>query len=349
MQEVVVALERLVAAHRMPSASLAIRVDGVERLVHTVGLARLDPERPAVGDQPYDLASVTKPLAGAGVAAALIDSGALGLDEPARRYLPDVDPRVSVRHLLQHASGYPAWAPLYADIEAPWGTAEARRRVLDAARGTPLQAEPGAAHRYSDLGFLVLLEVLERVAGPLEHALHRLVLAPAGATDLRWGWPCAAATELCPVRGAIVEGTVHDLNCAAMGGVSTHAGLFGTARAVAALADAMLDAGTGRGGPLAGRALAEMWRSRGPGSHCCGWDGVTRGGYTSTGAHWPDDGVGHLGYTGTSLWLAPRQRTVVALLTNRVHPTDDKARIRAFRPAVHDVVARALGWDRDLG
>jgi serine-type D-Ala-D-Ala carboxypeptidase len=71
---------------------------------------------------------------------------------------------------------------------------------------------------------------------------------------------------------------------------------------------------------------------------------VSTGGYTSTGAHWPSDGIGHLGYTGTSLWLAPRQRVAVALLTNRVHPVDDKAAIREARPRIHDAVARDLGW-----
>jgi CubicO group peptidase (beta-lactamase class C family) len=219
--------------------------------------------------------------------------------------------------------------------------------VISAAVSTPLAYEPGAAHTYSDLGFLTLLAVLEATGGArIDALLQELVLGPAGLTDLRWGWPGAAATEDCPVRGRVVEGEVHDLNAFSMGGVSSHAGLFGTARSVARAGDAVLDAVQGRRDDLPGRALARFWSSRGRGSHACGWDTVSLP--SSTGAYWPSDGIGHLGYTGTSLWIAPRQRVVVALLTNRVHPVDDKtkAAINDARPRVHDAVARDLGWDR---
>lgn len=336
MEEVARELDAIVAEGRIPSASIAVRVDGREALAHTVGRARLDPPRAAVPDQPYDLASVTKPLAGATLAARWLERGALSLDDPAARFVPGVDGRIAVGMLLQHASGYPAWAPLYERVpREAWGTPEARGAIVAAAVATPLAAPPGTTHTYSDLGFLALLAVLEALGGPLDRQLDE-VLGSAGLEGLRWGWPGAAATEDSPLRGGVIEGCVHDPNAFAMGGVSTHAGLFGTARAVAAFGDALLD------GRLP--SPAPLWAAKGPGSHRAGWDGVSVGAYTSTGSRWPADAVGHLGYTGTSLWIAPRQRVVVALLTNRVHPRDDKQAIRAARPRVHDAVARALGW-----
>ncbi len=343
MQRVAAEIDALVAEGRIPSASIVVRVEGELALLHTAGRARLEPERPAVLHQAYDLASVTKPLAGATVASELLRRGELSLDDRAARFVPEVDPRITVRMLLQHVSGYPPWAPLHDRVpRSAWGTAEARATILAEARRSPLAAEPGATHAYSDLGFLVLLQVLEAVGGPLDGQLDRILARAGLAGAVRWGWEGAAATEDCPLRGEVIEGRVHDPNAFAMGGVSTHAGLFGTAASVAAVAEGLLDAARGVRDDLP--SPLPLWAAKGLGSHRAGWDGVSRGAYTSTGRGWPDDGVGHLGYTGCSLWIAPRARVVVAFFTNRIHPTDDKGPIRAARPRVHDAVARALGW-----
>jgi len=341
------ALDEVLASCALPSLSLNVRVGGWEAYHRTIGLARRVPPRPALEDQPYDLASLTKALATSPVVASLIEKGALALDSAVADFLPEVDPRVRLDHLLDHTSGFPKWNALYAESDAAWGLRETRELMIRIARQTPLRAAPGTAHVYTDIGFLVLLALIEEVSGqPFERLFADRVLSPAGVDELRWGWPMAAATERCPVRGALVEGTVHDLNCAALGGVSTHAGLFGPARAVARLAQRLLDAATDPGAEpgLPGRTLAALWRRRGLGSHTGGWDTVTRGGYTSTGAYFPDDAVGHLGYTGTSLWIVPSRQTVVVLLTNRVHETDELDGIRRARPRIHDAVARALGW-----
>ncbi len=344
MDAVARAVDGWVAAGQIPSASVVVRVAGDEVLHHTAGLARLEPPRPARPDEVYDLASVTKALGAATVAAGLIQGGALQLDAPTTRWGVGTQ-GMTPRLLLAHCAGTSAWAPLYEDVpRALWGSTSARESILRAAAALPLESEPGTQHRYSDVGFLVLLAVLEAAGGARIDAL----LAPsltASEVDLRWGWTGAAATEDCPVRRHVVEGEVHDLNAAAMGGVSSHAGLFGTARHVATFAEALLDAAHGRRDDLPGAGLAALWSTRGLGSHRGGWDGVSTG-YTSTGRWWPSDGVGHLGYTGTSVWVAPRHRVVVALLTNRVHPTDDTEAIRAGRPRIHDAVAEALGWDR---
>ncbi|MCA9492607.1 MAG: beta-lactamase family protein [Myxococcales bacterium] len=341
MQRVVDEIQAILAEGSIPSASICVRVRGRTELSHAAGHARLDPVREAVPGQVYDLASVTKPLAGATVAAAWLARG-LGLQDPVHRHLPDVDPRITVAMLLTHSSGYPPWAPLYERIDrARWGTPEGRAEILALARATPLAHVPGETHAYSDLGFLVLLSLLEALGGPLDSQLAPLLVAP-----MSWGTApgVAAATEDCPVRGRVIEGEVHDLNAFAMGGVSTHAGLFASSESVALQAEALLDASRGLRDDVPDPS--PLWACRGPGSHRGGWDGVTLGAYTSTGSSWPVDGVGHLGYTGTSVWIAPRERVVVALSTNRVHPVDDKAPIRAARPRVHDVVARVLGLRR---
>ncbi len=342
-------LDDLTTRRVVPSISLCIRVGGDEVYHRTAGLARFDPPRVATSDQPYDLASVTKVLGGTAVVASLIEDGTLAFDQPAATWLDGVDPRVTVRQLLQHGSGLPAWRRFYAmlDGRAP-GTAATRAFLYDAIRSVPLEADPDSRHTYSDVGFLWLLLICEAATEqPFAQLFHERVRVPSGVDDLRWGWPGAAATEWpCPERHVGIEGVVHDLNCASLGGVSTHAGLFGTSRAVARLGGAFLGAAAGdpRYAGLPGATLQKMWAMQGPGSHRCGWDAISRGGYTSTGAHFPDDTIGHLGYTGTSLWMSPGRQTVVALLTNRVHPLDDAGPIREVRPLVHDAVARFLEW-----
>ena len=129
-----------------------------------------------------------------------------------------------------------------------------------------------------------------------------------------------------------------------MGGVSTHAGLFGSAKTVAEVADALRAALSNTPNPLPADVVQTMAEQRGAGSHRLGFDGISSG-YTSTGRYFPADTVGHLGYTGTSVWMVPSRKTTVVFLTNRVHPVDDLTEIRTVRPQIHDAVARALEWD----
>ena len=328
----------------LPSISMAIRVGDKQVFAHSVGLAQRNPERHVVAEQVYDLASVTKVLAGVGVSAALVDAGRLDLDAPICEVLPDVDRRITTRQLLSHASGYPAWAPLYQRVER-WGSDDTRAQVLQLARQTPLEGVPGESHRYSDLGYLTLCALLETIGGQrLDALFHDWVLRRLDLPDLTWGGPPeSAATERCPMRGQVIVGQVHDLNTAAMGGVSTHAGLFGTAAAVAHVVDCYRIAAQR---PKC--AMATFFTHRGAGSHRLGWDGISAG-YTSTGQYFPTDTVGHLGYTGTSVWTVPSKETTVTVLTNRIHPVDDLTAIRAARPRIHDAVATALGWDRNSG
>jgi CubicO group peptidase (beta-lactamase class C family) len=262
-------------------------------------------------DRVFDLASLTKVLCTTEVAMRAVASGALSLDAPH----PLLPPGVHVRHLLQHASGYPAWRAL-------WGEGS-RDAVVAAAVATPRSAPPGVSHVYSDIGFLALGALLEQVGGARIDALYR--------GSLRWGDPTAEPT-FCFERSAELRGQVHDRNAAAMGGVAPHAGLFGSAREVVASAQAWLD------GRVPGAALA--FTSRGPGTHALGWDTPSPGGGSSAGPRPPADAVGHLGFTGTALWMSPSMGVIAVLLTNRVMCGPDLTGIRTLRPAWFQAV-----WD----
>lgn len=266
----------------------------------------------------YDLASLTKPLCTAEVALRLVAAGRLALDAGH----PLLPPGVTIRHLLQHASGWKAWEGFHVRCAD-------RAAILAAVLATPLDHAPGTVHTYSDLGFLALGAVLEAVGGA------RLDAQWVG--PLRWGDPRSEST------GEGRGGAVHDPNARAMGGIAPHAGLFGTAREVAEVAARWLPGAalsTEIGPPLVARALVE----RGPGTHALGWDTPSPGGVSTAGAAPPDDAVGHLGFTGTSLWISPSRGRVAVLLTNRVAFGPDLSAIRALRRAFHQAA-----WDLPAG
>ena len=319
---------------------------------HAQVCPRLRPVRPG---QVWDLASLTKVLGTTAICMALVDRGELDLDTPLSTLLHGAPDGVTPRLCLSHASGWPAWSRYFDAVEAthrPWGTQATREWVFEQAWRTPLEAPPDTRHRYSDIGMIALGAYLERLTSTrLDLLWHTLVGTPTGV-DLRWGWPGAAATEDCPLRGRVVVGEVHDLNAAVLGGIAPHAGLFGSADAVADLGQHILRSHRGSGW-LQATTVDHFFAYAGPGSHHLGFDGVTPGG-SSAGPHWPLDGVGHLGFTGCSVWMAPRQGVVVALLTNRVHPVIEGGAVpgaplhpryrcfKALRPAVHSAVVEVL-------
>jgi CubicO group peptidase (beta-lactamase class C family) len=287
----------------------------------------------------------------------MVASGVLDLDAPISDTIADAPSGVTAAHCLAHTSGLPGWRALFdlpAVRGAGWGSPAARIRVLQSARTTPVVAQPGKEYAYSDLGFLTLCALLERLGGaPIETLFSTLVATPSGV-DLRWGWPGAAATEDCPLRGRVIVGAVHDMNAFAMGGYASHAGLFGTADAVAALGAWQLRAWQGVSDEgLSPSVVQRFWAHRAAGSHHLGWDGVSQGG-SSAGPRWPRDGVGHLGFTGCGVWMAPRQNLIVSLVSNRVHPDIEGgavpnapvhpryASFKALRPRVHTAVIAAL-------
>lgn len=357
-------LERAVDDGVIPGIALCIRVRG--RVVFDVALGHAE-QRPSVRqastETAWDLASLTKVLATTPVAMSLVADGLLDLDAPLKSILPDAPDGVTAAHCLSHTSGLEPWLPLYELPQvkgAGWGSPAARDHALAAARGSKVQASAGAQHAYSDLGFLLLCSAMETLAGArIDRLFEGRVAGPSGVR-LGWGWPDAAATEDCPHRGEVVRGKVHDLNAYAMGGISSHAGLFGRAADVAAAAAWQLRAWQGDDTQgLSPAIVRRFWSHKAAGSHHLGWDGVSPTG-SSAGPLWPADGVGHLGFTGCGVWIAPSQDVIVAMVSNRVHPQVEGgsvpdapihpryAAFRALRPAVHTAVVEALrrtgGW-----
>ena len=318
---------------------------GVTRLVPAPG----EPVTPATW---FDLASLSKPIATTTVALALAAEGRLDLDAPVSRYRPSfAHPGVTVRHLLTHASGLPAWLPLHERLR---GRPDARRTAAELVDETPLEAPPGARAVYSDLGFITLGAVLEQVGeARLDALFERYVRGPFGLVETGFApigerppWPpgaSVAATEDSAWRGGVLEGAVHDDTAWAMGGVAGHAGLFATGRDVYRFCARWLALREGEPGPIPRRLVEETFRRQGAPvtTRTLGWDTPTEGA-SAAGSRFALDSIGHLGYSGTSMWIDPSRRLVAVLLTNRVHPTRENRRIQAFRPRFHDLVAAAF-------
>jgi CubicO group peptidase (beta-lactamase class C family) len=334
-----------------PGLAACVRVRGEVAHRSWHGDAQVVPARRPLSDGDlFDVASLTKVVATGSIAARLAAAGALEVDAPARRWLPALPgdkAEVTVRRLLAHASGLPAWRDLAA-------RGRGREAAVAAAMSEPLEAPPGTRAIYSDLGFVLLGALLEAVAGePLDALFEEHVAGPLALRDSFFvddGGPARtfAATRRTPARGVIC-GEVDDDNAFAMGGVAGHAGLFSTAREVAALGQAWLDALAGRSRWLPADVAARFAaRDATPGSsRALAWDTPERAGPSTIGTRLgrgSKGAIGHLGFTGCSLWVDLDHEVVCTLLTNHVHPDGAaKPRINALRARFHDAVAEALG------
>jgi CubicO group peptidase (beta-lactamase class C family) len=313
---------------------------------------------PVQVDTLYDLASLTKVVVTTTLAMMLVDAGSLDLEARVSAFFPrfrgPLKERVTIRQLLTHTGGLLWWAPLYKELS---GKAAYLERIV----AMDLAYEPGTKSVYSDLGIILLGDVLERLgAAPLDELARRRVLDPLGMKDTLYRPPAAlvpriAPTENDPWRGRVLRGEVHDENAFALGGVAPHAGLFGTAGDLARLAQMLLDGGTHEGRRLVSRGSVELFTERAgiPGvSRALGWDTPTdesgrrssvagQPGYSSAGSLLSARSFGHTGFTGTSMWMDPQRGLYVILLTNRVHPSRENNHIREVRPRLADAVARA--------
>lgn len=308
---------------------------------------RLSYDADADATQPdtiYDLASLTKVLATAGLVMRHVERGSLGLEDPVGLHLPawTGPDRHDVRlvDLLAHASGLPAYAPLYETCDS----GDAFEAAICA---MPLRYRPRTASEYSDLGFILVGRILERFA-PLDVQFDALRAQMGPVQDLQFHPPAVwrrrtAPTRMSAWRGRLLRGEVDDDNAFALGGVAAHAGLFGTAAAVGDVARHLLQILDDRTGAFR-RDTIERFIQRCPGvpgsSRALGWDTMLR--TSSCGTRMSDRAFGHTGFTGTSLWIDPVEDRYVVLLTNRVHPAPIGDAITALRRRVHDAVAADL-------
>ncbi|HEX5520081.1 MAG TPA: serine hydrolase, partial [Longimicrobiaceae bacterium] len=293
----------------------------------------------------YDLASLTKVIAATPAAMALVAQGRLDLDAPVRRYVPEfsggLKDRVTVRQLLDHTSGLPAGLNLY---NTPGSPEDALRRVLS----VRLSSAPGEVANYSDLGMVVLAEVVRHAGGvPFDVFVAGAVYAPLGMASTMFLPPLAlrdwiAPSALTSEREYLLQGIVHDGTAFRLGGVSGNAGLFATAYDVALLAQSMLARGAYGTTRLFAPALVDSFTAIQPGAdtRALGWD--TPSERSSAGSFFSARAYGHTGYTGTSVWIDPTRDLFVVLLTNRTYDRASPARILKVRRDVHDAIARAV-------
>jgi serine-type D-Ala-D-Ala carboxypeptidase len=364
------ALQSAVDDGVFPGAQLAVRLRGELQCVAVAG--RLSSEPPGLPVQPstiYDLASLTKPLATVTSVLLLIQGSKVALEEPVQQVLAELDGvpigQATVRDLLAHRSGLPGWRPLYARLEArgivpalSGGSQLVKQHVLQMIRDEPLIYARGERSVYSDLGFMLLGFLVERLSGmALDLWCEETIIRPlradplmfcptAGRAQLGVARPTVDASRIAPTerdewRNRLLRGEVHDENAAAMGGVAGHAGLFGTVESVLAVSEAWLHAYKGRWSILNEGLVRQFTTRQEPASGsswALGWD--TPSAPSSSGSCFSERSFGHLGYTGTSLWIDPLCELEVVLLSNRVHPNRRNEKIKVFRPFIHDLAYR---------
>ncbi len=342
-------LTSAVAERAFPAASLAVAHR--HRLVASKAFGNFtyDPESPAATPATiFDLASVSKVVATTSMAMLLYQRGLLDLDLAAVAAVPEftgTDTRrqqITLRMLLSHSSGLPAYEKLYL-------RARNREELMAAVFAAALTADPGSRAEYSDLGFITLAVALERLAeDSLDHFCQREIFGPLGVTHTAFAPPAAWKSGTAPTqddrsfRKRIIQGEVQDENASMLGGVAGHAGVFATAEDIAIFADALL-----RGESLIRRETLAVFTRRentpAGSSRALGWDTPSRP--SQSGKYLSERAFGHLGYTGTSLWIDPERALSITLLTNRTWPDCSNQKIKEVRPRVHDAVVEALEAD----
>jgi CubicO group peptidase (beta-lactamase class C family) len=340
-------LQQAIAHRAFPAASIAVTSHGKLVALKAFGRFTFEPDSPEVTPANiFDLASVTKAIATTSMAMILYERGQLDLEMPVVSLVPEFrgdDLRrteVTVRHLLAHASGLPAYEKLFLrDLT--------RDDLIAAACATPLAADPGAKAEYSDIGFIVLGLALERLAeDSLDHFCQHEIFGPLGMTHTAFRPPLTWRPIILPTaddqafRHRIIQGEVQDENASVMDGIAGHAGLFADAKDVAIFAHAMLQGGR----PILRPDTVSLFTRREsspPGtSRTLGWD--TPSPPSQSGKYFSAASFGHLGYTGTSLWIDPERQLSITLLTNRTWPDCQNQAIKHVRPTFHDAVVQAL-------
>ncbi|MGC1870210.1 MAG: serine hydrolase domain-containing protein [Acidobacteriaceae bacterium] len=340
-----------------PGAAFGVLHPHEQFAIESIGGFTYQADSPRVQtDTIFDMASVSKAIATTSVAMLLWERGQLDLDEPLARRVPGflvsdaesltaLRPLVTPRMLLAHCSGLPAYAPLYK-------TCATSTDLLEACLHMPLVAPPGTQAVYSDIGFILLGHLLEQIAGErLDRFCQREIFTPLGMSSTMYCPPVELRPSIPPTadkenfRGRILQGEVHDGNCWRLGGVSGHAGVFSNAPDTLRLADCLLTRGHNIFHPETISKFTTRQQMPASSGWALGWDTPTVP--SSSGTLFSAHSVGHLGYTGTSLWIDFDKQVAIVLLTNRTYPGDEAAAsetIKNVRPRFHDALMRELGW-----
>jgi CubicO group peptidase (beta-lactamase class C family) len=371
-REVEAAFAEAVEHGVIPGATIVVRRGDDIVFEGAFGFRAVVPQRaPMRLETVFDLSSLTKPLATATAVMMLTRDGKMRLDDRVTRFFHNFGVHgkgyVTFRQLLAHCSGLAAWRPYYQRIvEVEKGgkvnfmaSRGAKEFVYEEIHREKPEYPIGTQSLYSDLNFMLLGEAVEQVAGaalnrvcrdkifrPLElRATDFIDISVVRTRRLEPVPEMFAPTSVCAVRNRLLMGEVDDENAFAMGGVAGHAGLFAPVREVDRLVHELMRSWAGRSDFVPQKIVREFWsrdKTVTDSTWALGWDSPSAE-YSSSGHHFSSAAVGHLGFTGTSIWIEPEREIAVSLLTNRVHPRRDNQAIRDFRPKIHDLVMEALG------
>jgi uncharacterized protein YbbC (DUF1343 family)/CubicO group peptidase (beta-lactamase class C family) len=342
-------IEQAIADGNIPGAVLIIGHNGKVVYRKAYGSRALEPKRePMTLDTVFDLASLTKVIATTTAVMQLVELGKVRLNDPVAKYLPDFAQNskddVTVRQLLTHYSGFEPDL----DLKTPW---EGKETAYHMAFAETLQNPPGSAFVYSDINFITLGALVEKVSGePLDQYTTRHIFTPLKMLHTRFVPPASWIPKIAPTQydenEHMLRGVVHDPTARRMGGVAGHAGLFSTADDLSKFAQALLNGGAGILSPL---AVEKMTTPETPPAapllRGFGWD-IDSPFSSNRGDLLPVGSFGHTGFTGTSMWIDPTTQTYIILLTNAVHPRGKGTAI-ALRSKVATEVAAALPLTTD--
>jgi beta-N-acetylhexosaminidase len=354
LQPAFTVIEQAIADKAFPGATLAVGYRG-KVSYHAFGHLSYEKDSPATNvNTMYDIASLTKVVVTTTLVEKLAEGdfpSPLDLDAPIERYLPEwasgPQPewrhKVTVRNLMTHTSGLPAF-------QEYWHTSKGKADTLHMIFAEPLEYEPGTKLVYSDLGIILMAEIIQRLTGkPLDELANEYIFGPLGMQNSTYNpskklWPQIAPTELDERwRHRLVQGEVHDENAYAIGGVSGHAGVFSTSPDLAAFCQMLLNGGVyGHHRIVKRTTITEFTVPQllAKNTRTLGW--VVPAENSSGGHYFSAHSYGHTGFTGTTIWIDPERQLFVVLLTNRVNPSRENHKIAEVRPAVHDAIMKAL-------
>ena len=295
----------------------------------------------------YDIASLTKVIVTTTAAMICYDRNLFDIDDTVSNYIPDFalngKENVTIKNLLLHNSGLPSFKPFYKKYSSP-------DDVISDIYSTPLQYKPGTKTIYSDLGIITLAKVIERVTGKsLDDFSQEEIFKPLDMNSTYFNPPDSLKYKIAPTeyddywRNKLVWGEVHDETASMLNGVAGHAGLFSTASDISHLLLMLLDEGNYSSKRIINTETIQLFTKRysQQSTRALGWDTKSNTG-SSAGDLFDSTSFGHLGFTGTSVWIDPTRDLFVVFLTNRVYPTRENKKLYKVRPALHNTIIKAI-------
>ena len=358
-------LHNAIKSNIFPGAQVAVIQNG--NIIYSGGYGHYtyDISSPSVDNKTiYDIASLTKVIAAVPVTMKLISQKKLSLDHSVQQFYPQFTgngkEKITIRHLLTHSSGLPGYYQFFLDDQI-----QTKEDVLSYILNVELNAAPGTHFEYSDLGFILLTSIIEKVSNrTLDRLVQSWFFNPLEMKSTRYLPPSDWKMKITPTefdtlyRNRLIHGEVHDENASLMGGVSGHAGLFSTAEDIAKYAQILIDGGLWKGKRFFRESQVQEFTSVQnipEGSDMAlGWDTPSQSGKSIAGDYFTPGSFGHLGFTGTSIWIDPNQEIIIVLLTNRVHPSrkgdmGSKEMYGVRREFYNKVMEGLIGVERSKG